>query len=160
MQDNKQNKVIEVTKEGLEELKQEFEELTKVKLPEVVARVAKAREHGDLSENSEYKSARDDKDIIDSRIAEIERILANAKVVKRSKSHKKVGVGSTVVISLEGEKTKHEFKIVGEFESDPEEGRISNVSPIGKALLGKKKGSKVKVKVPAGDKVYEIIEIK
>lgn len=152
---------IELTKEGLEELKQELNELETIKLPAIIDRVAKAREHGDLSENSEYQSARDDQGIVEARIAEVEEVIAKAKVVKSTHNKLKVGVGSTVVLYLEN-KPKKEFTytVVGEFEADPSEGKISSVSPLGQALSGKKKSDKVKVIAPAGEICYIIKEIK
>lgn len=161
MSDTKAKKIVELTQEGYEELKQEMDELVNVKLPQVIDRVAKARDHGDLSENSEYQNARDDQSIVEARIAEIEAVLANAVVVKNTKSTSKIGVGSTVIISLEKNPSKKfTYTIVGEFESDPEEGKISSVSPIGKALVSKKKGDKVKVQAPAGEIVYLVEDIK
>ncbi len=161
MLDNTNKKTVELTKDGFEELKQELEDLVHVKLPGVIERVAKAREHGDLSENSEYQSARDDQGIVEARIAEIEKVLSNAIVVKSTKSHTKIGVGSTVVIFLEkNPKKKFTYTVVGEFESDPSEGKISSVSPLGKALVSKKKGDKAKVQAPVGEITYIIEKIK
>lgn len=157
---NSTNKMVQLTAEGLEELQQEFKELTEVRLPAVIDRVAKAREYGDLSENAEYSNAREDQTLLEARIEEIESILANAQVVQQTRSTTKVGMGSKVVISVVGKKGKKvSMTIVGEFESEPGENRISSVSPIGKALMGKKKGEKVKVAAPAGEIEYEIIDI-
>lgn len=161
MLDSTNKKLVELTQEGLEELKQELEELVHVKLPQVIERVAKAREHGDLSENSEYQNARDDQGIVEARIAEIETVLINAVVVKNTKSHTEIGVGSTVVIFLQkNPKKKFTYTVVGEFEADPDEGKISSVSPLGKALVSKKKGDKAKVQAPAGEIIYIIEKIK
>lgn len=153
-------KTIQLTIEGYEELQNELQELLEVKLPAVVARVAKAREYGDLSENAEYHSAREDQNLIETRIDEIQQVLTKAQVVKQTTSHSKVGMGSKVTIAIKGQKTKKIISIVGEFEADPVEGKISSVSPLGKALMGKKKGDKVKVTAPAGDVEYEIVDIK
>lgn len=157
-------KTIQLTSEGLEELQKELTELTQVKLPEAVARVAKAREYGDLSENAEYHSARDDQNLIETRIGEIEEILAKAKVVRPTRSRNAVGMGSTVTVSIKGKKGKKGkklvFYIVGEFEADPLESKISSVSPLGKALMGKKKGDVIKVVAPAGEIEYVIEKIK
>jgi transcription elongation factor GreA len=150
---------IELTKEGLEELQIELSELIDVKLPAVIVRVAIAREHGDLSENAEYHSARDDQQLLQARIDELQEILNKAKVVKQTKSHSKVGVGSSVVVSKVGNKKERTFKIVGEFEADPKSGKISSVSPVGSALMGKKKGDKTVVRAPAGEIEYEIKKI-
>lgn len=154
-------KTIQLTKEGLEELQKELQELLNVKLPAVVARVAKAREQGDLSENAEYSNAREDQTLIEARIAEIERILERAQVVSHTKSHTKVGIGSKVVVTLKGKKAKKmTILVVGEFEADPKEGKVSAVSPLGKALVGKTVGDTATVKAPAGEMVYTINQIK
>ena len=158
---NQAHDIIELTKDGLEELKAELKDLLDVELPAVVARVAAAREHGDLSENSEYKGAKDDQTVIEARIAKIEAVLSKAKVVKQTRSHTKVGIGSKVVVVREDDKKKkYTYTIVGEFESDPSEGKISSVSPLGKALIGRKKGDQVVVEAPAGKINYLIKEIK
>ena len=151
---------IELTKEGLEELQTELAELIDIKLPAVIIRVAKAREHGDLSENAEYHSARDDQQLLQARIDELQEIVSKAKVVRHTKNHSKVGLGSSVVISKIGSKKNKTFKIVGEFEADPKSGKISNVSPMGSALMGEKKGNKIIVKAPVGEIEYEIKNIK
>lgn len=151
---------IELTKEGLEELQIELSELVDIKLPSVINRVAVAREHGDLSENAEYHSARDDQQLLQARIDELQEIISGAKIVKHTKSHSKVGVGSIVTASKVGTKKEVTFQIVGEFEADPKSGKISSVSPIGIALLNKKKGDITVVKAPAGETKYEILKIK
>lgn len=154
-------KIIELTEEGHAELVAELAELKEVKLPEAIQRVADAREYGDLSENSEYHNARDDKELIETRIAEIEAVLSQAKVVKTSTSTKQVGLGSHVTIAVSGKKNKKRtIQIVGEYQADPAEGKISKKSPLGSALFGKKKGDSVTVKAPAGDIEYKILEIK
>lgn len=156
-----QPQAIELTKEGLEELKAELKDLNEVKLPQVVERVAIAREKGDLSENSEYKAARDDKDIVDARIVEIEEILAKAVVVKSTKSKTSVGVGSIVTLHLKDNKSKKfTFRIVGDYEADPEDGKISSSSPVGRALINHQKGDEITVKAPAGEVIYIIDQIK
>jgi len=160
MQDNGP-KIIQLTQEGLQELKLELQQLVEVRLPAIIDRVAKAREYGDLSENSEYHSAKEDQTLIETRIDEVEGIIAHAQVVKHTTSSTKVGMGSKVVATMSGKKAKsHTWTIVGEFESDPTEGKISSVSPLGHALMGKKKGDVVNVKAPAGELEYTIQEIK
>lgn len=160
MTDNSTVKSIQLTAEGLAELQQELKELVDVRLPAVIDRVAKAREYGDLSENAEYSSAKEDQILVEARIEEIENIVANAEVVHQTRSTTKVGMGSTVTISLVGKKAKPmTISVVGEFQSEPGENKVSSVSPLGKALMGKKKGDKVKVEAPAGEIEYEIIEI-
>lgn len=151
---------IELTKEGLADLKAELAELIDVRLPKVIARVSQARDHGDLSENSDYQNAKADQAIVESRVAEIEVILAKATIVKETKSHHKVGIGSTVVLSVKGKKNKYTYTLVGEFQANPEQGKISSVSPVGKALMGKKIKDVVEVKIPAGQISYLIEKIK
>lgn len=162
MTDTPMVKTVQLTPEGLEELQLELKELTEVKLPAVIARVAKAREYGDLSENAEYHSARDDQNLIETRISEIEAVIARAKVVKHTKSTTAVGIGSSVTVSIVGGKSakKMVIQIVGEFEADPTQGKISSVSPLGKSLMGKKKGDTAVVAAPAGEVTYKIEGIK
>lgn len=161
MSDNTKVKQIQLTKEGLEELKAELQELKEVKLPNVIKRVAAARSHGDLSENAEYTDSKEEQQFVETRISEIEDILERAVVVKQTKSQTKIGVGSTVIASIKGKAKKHfTFHIVGEFEANPTEGKISSVSPLGAALMGKKKGDEIKVAAPAGEIIYIIQDIK
>lgn len=154
------NNQIELTQEGLEEIQAELQELADVKLPAVIERVAKAREHGDLSENAEYHSARDDQQLLQARIDELQNIVDNAVVVKNTKSQNKIGMGSQVTIKKVGTKKEKVVHIVGEFEADPGTNKISIGSPLGTALVSKKKGDIVVVKAPAGEIKYEIINIK
>lgn len=160
MQDNNGTKTIQLTQDGLNELKEELRELTEVKLPAIIDRVAKAREYGDLSENSEYHSAKEDQTLIETRIDEIQAVIANAQVVRNTTSNIKIGMGSTVVYSVKGKSKKLTITIVGEYEADPTVGKISQASPLGQALMGKKKGEKATVTAPAGEIEYEILEIK
>lgn len=151
---------VELTKEGLAELKKELEELKTVKLPSVIDRVAKAREHGDLSENAEYHDALSEQEFTQVRIDEIEIVLAKAVVIKQTHSTIHIGNGSTVVVVNNQTKKHLTVTIVGEYEGDPKVGKISGVSPLGKALMGKMKGDKVMVKAPGGETEYTIKEIK
>jgi len=154
-------KTVQLTQSGFDELKAELAELKEIKLPHIVKRVAAARAHGDLSENAEYSNAKEEQSFTESRISEITDVLNIAKIVRKTTSHSKVGMGSTVTIYLEKKSAKKfTYHIVGEFEADPLEGKISSESPIGKALLGKKKGDKAQVKAPAGAITYVIDKIK
>lgn len=154
-------KTIQVTQEGLDELKEELAQLKTVKLPAVIERVATARSYGDLKENAEYHAAKEEQDFVETRIDKIEEIIGNAQVVKQTRSQTKVGMGSQVKVTKKGQKTKTlTFQLVGEYESEPEEGKISAASPLGKALLGKKKGDKITVTTPGGEVEYELLEIK
>ena len=131
----------------MQELKEELKELKEVKLPEAIKRVTAAREYGDLSENAEYHDARDEQEFIHTRIDDIEEIIANAKVVKGTRSQTVIGIGSTVTVKKNDSKTKQEFQIVGEYEADPMENKFQRVS-LGKALIGKRQGDEVSVKAP------------
>lgn len=148
---------IFVTREGLEKLKSEYQELIEVKRPEIAARIRDARDLGDLTENSEYKSAREEQAKIEGRISELEEIIKKAQIVKKVKDKKKVDIGCKVKVHLEGQ--DQEFQIVGATEANPVEGKISHESPLGQALLGKKVGEKVKVETPAGIVTYKIKKI-
>ena len=149
------NKIV-LTQEGLVELKREHEELVNVKRPVAVTRLASARELGDLSENSEYAAAKTDLAFIDGRIVELEDIIHGAKVVtSHGKSH--VDVGCKVTLTINGK--KETFHLVGEWEANPMEKKISHSSPLGKALLGKKVGEKVEVDAPAGKVLYKVVNI-
>lgn len=146
-------KDILITKDGLTKLKDELKELVEIKRPEVVARIKTAKELGDLSENAEYTSAKEDQSFIEGRIEEIEFTLKYAKVVE-SDQKGVIGIGSNVVAVVEGDEMS--IELVGETESDPETGKISVTSPVGKALSGHKAGDKVSVETPDGAVVYEI----
>lgn len=154
--DTNHNHTVVLTKEGLSELKREHEELTKIKRPEAVKRLSDARDLGDLSENSEYAAAKQDLAFIDGRIVELEEILHSAKVVtNHTKTH--VDVGSKVTIHVNGKRDV--FTVVGEWEADPSNKKISHESPLGKALIGKKVGDGVEVEAPAGRLLYKILHI-
>lgn len=153
---NSSSHQIMLTKEGLAELQHEYDDLTKTKRPQAVQRLADARELGDLSENSEYAAAKQDLAFMDGRIAEIEEILHNAKVIS-SHTRSAVGVGSTVTVHINNK--KEIFKVVGEWEADPTQKKISHESPLGKALIGKKVGEKIEVDAPAGKILYKVVSI-
>jgi len=150
---------IELTKDGLADLQQELHQLKTVKLPSVIDRVSKARDHGDLAENSEYHDARAEQDLVEARADEIEVVLAKAVVVKETHSTVKVGIGSKVAIKATKSKKALTIHIVGEFESDPKNNKVSSTSPIGKALMNKKKSDIVVVKAPGGDTEYTVESI-
>jgi transcription elongation factor GreA len=147
------SKKIYLTKEGLEELKKEYEELSKVKRPEVLDRVSAARNMGDLSENAEYTVAREELSFIDGRIDELEELLKQVVIISNNHSST-IKLGSTVNVKTED--GKEVFTVVGEWEADPKDRKISHESPLGKALIGKKVGEEVEVEAPAGKIVYTI----
>lgn len=147
-----------LTKQGWEKLEKELKELKEHKRPQVLERLKRARSLGDLKENSEYISAREDLNLIEQRIEEIEEILKKAEIVeKKSLEKDTVQVGSKVKVEIEGR--IEEYTIVGEFEGDPLNKRISCNSPLGKALLEKKVNQTVEVLTPAGKLKYRIVAI-
>lgn len=147
-----------VTAEGLEKLKAELKELKATKRPEMVKRVARARDYGDLSENSEYSNAREELNLIDQRIEELEEALRSAQVVKKHKDDdNQVGVGEVITVKTNG--TTKTYTLVGEMEADPTENKISVSSPIGKALLGKKEGEDVNIETPGGKVTYKVVKV-
>jgi transcription elongation factor GreA len=151
---------IYLTAEGLAELKKEFEELSKVKRPEIVNRVSQARDMGDLSENAEYSAAREELSFIDGRIDELEELLKQATVIKETHTAGKqiIELGSKVSLKLDNQ--KEDYTVVGEWEADPTAKKISHESPLGKALLGKAIGEVAEVEAPAGKILYTIVAIK
>ena len=150
-------KAYRLTKEGIVELEQELKELVAERGP-IADRIKTARDFGDLAENSEYHAARQEQEETESRIAEIENILKNAEVIKKPKGENKVQLGSNVKLKSSGGKSK-EFQVVGTVEADPMNGKISDESPIGKALLDKKVGENVEIKTPAETTEYKIASI-
>jgi len=153
----KNDKNVYLTKEGLATLKKELIELEKKKRPKLVKRVTTARNMGDLSENSEYTSAREELGLVDGRIEELKIILTRVKTIKKTSGRKKVGLGCKVTVKVNGE--THVYEVVGEWEANPMNKKISHSSPLGKALLGKKEGEKVEIEAPAGKIIYEVQKI-
>lgn len=148
-----------LSEEKLAELRDELRALKEEKIPTIAKRIDEARQMGDLSENAEYHSARDEMAWAQSRVQELGGILDNAEVISTTGGGSGiVDIGSTVVVRLN--KTTKEFTIVGAQEADPLSGKISNESPLGKAFLGKQKGDTVEVHVPAGVQEYEIVEVR
>jgi transcription elongation factor GreA len=146
-----------LSKDGLDRLRVELDEMVNVRRPEVASRIHDAKEHGDLTENAEYEDAKNEQAFVEGRIQTLEALIKNATIIDENHSNDHVQIGSTVAVkSADGEER---FTIVGSTEARPNEGRISNESPVGRALLGKKKGEKVLVRVPAGDFTYTIVKI-
>lgn len=146
--------VIYLTKEGLENLKEELKELIE-KRPDVANEIKAARDMGDLSENAAYHSAREEQAFIEGRITELQDIIKNAKVTKKTKDI--VCVGCKVTVHIEG--SEETFHIVGAPEADPAKKKISHESPLGSALMGKKVGDEFEVEVPVGKLKYKILKI-
>ena len=151
-----------ITAQGLEKLKKELSELKNIKRPKIVAAIAEARSHGDLKENAEYHAAREEQAKIESRIIEINDVVARANVIDVTKLEKKENVifGSTVIVLDLDNSQKKTYKIVGKDEADLSKNYIYFKSPIGKALIGKNKKDLVTVNTPSGEKNFEITEIK
>ena len=154
-----EKKEVFLTAKGFTEIEEELDELKRVKRPEVINAIKEARALGDLSENAEYHSAREEQAIIEGRIQELEYMIDHAVIINEEASDK-VRIGSTIVIKYVGEEDKEEYKIVGSTEADPFEDKISNESPIAKALMGKKKGDIVTVESPNGKYDIELINVK
>ena len=144
--------VVNITAAGRKDLEKELEEL-KARRPELAEKIATARSYGDLSENEDYSAARGEQKVVEGRILEIEDILLHAKIIKAGKKEK-VAMGSTVTLESDGK--KNTYTLVGAVEANPLEGKISNESPIGVAIFGKKVGEEVKL--PNG-KTFKVTEI-
>lgn len=148
-------KQFHMTKEGADELRAEFDELVSQRGP-IAERIKTAREFGDLAENAEYSSARQEQEHVEGRISELENILQNVEIIKKPKGDSKVQLGSVVTLK---DSTTKKFQVVGTVEADPLNGKISDESPLGQALLGKKVGDAVEIKTPAETATYKIISI-
>lgn len=155
-----ENKKNILTYEGLRKLEDELEDLKVVKRKEVSQKIKEAREQGDLSENAEYDAAKDEQRDIEARIEEIEKILKNAEVVVEDEVDlEKISIGCKVKIFDCDENEELEYKIVGSTEANSLKGKISNESPVGRALIGKKVGDTVVVETQVGNISYKILEI-
>ena len=149
-----------MTAEGYKALDEELKRLKTVERPSVVAAIAEARAHGDLSENAEYHAAKDRQGWIEGQIAEIEDKMARAQVIDVSKlSGKQIKFGATVSVIDEDTDEKARYQIVGEHEADVRSGKVSITSPIARAMIGKEKGDTVEVNTPSGVKAYEITKV-
>lgn len=146
-----------LTQEGLLKLNEELKHLINDKRKEVIERIREAAAHGDLSENADYAQAREEQSFIEGRIMEIEDMIKNAEIITASTQHSSVTIGSTIKVKVDGDEKS--YSIVGSNEANPLEGKISNESLVGKALLGKKIGDKVTVTTPVGEKEYEVTAI-
>lgn len=151
---------VYLTAEGLIKLRQELDELVNEKRPALADRLHHAIQQGDLSENADYQTAKEEQAFLEGRIQELESMLLDAVVIEENQGpHDKVALGSRVTVIEEGEEDPEAFVIVGPAESDPANGRISNESPIGRELLARKVGDRVAVRAPAGEIVFEILSI-
>ena len=155
---NTQAKKFMLTKQGYEHLQDEYQDLVKIKREEVVDRIERAREFGDLAENSAYDSAKEEQSLIEARIADLEEVLHKAQVVQLPLSKDIIIIGSTVLVEMNNE--IHEFSIVGSMEADPAENKISNESPVGKSLLGLKVSESIEVALGPVKSQIKVLEIK
>ena len=152
---------VPVTKEGYEALKKELEILVRVERPENIKAIEEARAHGDLSENAEFAAAKDRQAFIEGRINDLQFKLASADIILPDKLSKDKAVfGCKVLLENIDTGQDVEYQLVGPDESDIEKGRISVSSPLGKAILGKRPGDELTLQVPAGKRVYELVEIR
>lgn len=153
-------KEVILTLDGLKKLEEELEILKSQRRREVAERIKQAIEFGDISENSEYEDAKTEQAFIEGRIITLEKMLRNARVIDDNEQKDHVSVGSTIVLKDIEFGDEEEYTIVGSAEADPAVNKISNESPVGKAVLGHQKGNTVEVNVPAGILRYEILDIR
>jgi transcription elongation factor GreA len=154
-------KEVILTSEGYNKLKQEIEELSTVKRREVAERIRVAREFGDIAENAEYDDAKNEQMLLEHRIATLEERLRDARVIsKKDVAKDVVSIGSKVKLRDVSARETVEYHIVGSAEANPAQNKLSNESPVGKAIIGKKKGETVEVSAPRGRLKYKILEIK
>lgn len=157
MTNNLVNDKIQFTASGLTEIQSELDLLKTSKLSSAIERLARARDFGDLSENAEYHAAKEELAFIEGRIEELEDIVLRAQVVGNKKSNDSVNIGCKVTVTVKGK--DHTYEIVGQWEADPLKKKISHTSPLGQALVGKKKGEAVEFEAPAGKVIYKIKKI-
>lgn len=151
---------VPMTAQGLDKLQAELKQLKSVERPEIIKAIAEAREHGDLSENAEYHSARERQSFIEGRILELEDVTSRAEVIDTAKlGGGTVTFGTVVEVADEDTDEEQTFTIVGPYEADISKGYISTSSPIARALIGKKVGDSAEVATPRGSKSYEILSI-
>lgn len=159
------NKTVFLTHEGLRQLEEELRYLKEVRRAEIASKLKRSLEFGDLSENAEYQEAKEEQALVEAHIVELEEQLKHVEIIEdkseRIVLHDVVQIGSTVKLkNMTDDDPPETYTIVGSMETDPLNGRISNESPIGNAILDKKKGDVIKVKVPAGVFEYRILEVK
>jgi transcription elongation factor GreA len=150
---------VYLTPEGEEALREELDELVNVKRPALAERLRKAIAQGDLSENANYKAAKEEQSFLEGRIQEIESMLRNAEIIEETESDDEVSLGSRVTVVEEGTDRPETFRIVGTAEADPINGKVSHESPMGKTLLGHQVGDVVTVEAPSGVIAFRITDI-
>lgn len=151
---------IPMTRAGFTALDEELKHLKSVERPSVIRAIAEAREHGDLSENAEYHSAREKQSFIEGRIKELEGILSLAEVIDTSRLSGPIKFGATVTLVDEDSDEERTYQIVGEVEADIEAGKLNIRSPLARALIGKDEGDSVEVRTPGGQRSYEVLSIR
>jgi transcription elongation factor GreA len=152
---------FQITKQGYEKLKAEVENLKNVERPKIIKQIADAREHGDLKENAEYHSAKDKQGFIEAQLADLEDKFLRAEIIDVSKlSGSKVRFGATVKLENMDNEKQVTYKIVSDYEANIDDGLISSISPVARALIGKEVGDEVEIQTPGGVINYEILEIK
>lgn len=151
---------IPMTRAGFDQLDLELRDLKAVERPAVIRAIAEAREHGDLSENAEYHSAREKQSFIEGRIKELEAVISRAEVIDTSKLSGSIKFGARVTVVDEDTDEEKTFQLVGEQEADLERGLLNVRSPLARALIGKDEGDSVEVTTPGGEKSYEILSIR
>lgn len=156
---NEAQKKTFLTPEGRKKLEEELEYLRTVRRPQVVERIRQAQEGGDFQENAEYEDAKNEQAFIEGRIVELEALLANSVLIQKRGPSGVVGLGSRVTVLEDGGTTRTTYEIVGSAEVDPIKGRISNESPLGQALLGRRVGEEVTVRTPGGQLRVKILKI-
>jgi transcription elongation factor GreA len=153
-------KPIFLTPEGRAKLEAELEQLKTVRRAQVAERIHSAKEEGDIMENSAYDEAKNEQAFVEGRIMTIEQMLKNAVMIDKTRARDSVGIGSYVSVLERGDDDDEMYQIVGSAEADPTRGRISNESPVGRALLGKRVGDEVQVKIPDGVRHLKVTEIR
>jgi transcription elongation factor GreA len=151
---------VYLTEEGRESLQRELDILITVRRPELARKLKEAVAQGDLKENADYHDTREQQSFVEGRIQYLENLLLSAVVIENNGNLDYVTIGSTVVIKEDGGDEDEEYMIVGPAEADPRTGKISHESPIGKALIGRKKGDKVRVETPAGQVIFTLRKLK
>jgi transcription elongation factor GreA len=155
------NEPVYLTAEGLKKIQEEYTYLTETRRKEVAQMIAEAKAEGDISENAGYDEAKTAQGFLEGRIRELENLLKNAQLIEEHEQPKgEVSLGRTVIVREEGTDFEETYTIVGSVEADPTKGRISNSSPIGKALIGKRVGHKATVQSPGGEIIFEVLKIK
>jgi len=152
---------VPTTREGLEKLKQELHNILTVERPRNIKAIEEARSHGDLSENAEYHAAKERQSFLEAKINELEMAISRSEVIEIDTGQTETIIfGTTVELRNIANNQNVKYQLLGPYESDPESGRISVTSPLGKALIGKEEGDDIKIKTPGGVQEFEILEIR